>query len=235
MRLRMSHLSLSQSQEEPGCYAIISVKFRDRIHFDGIAYHSEFSKGEGYPGKIRVSTPAWLGFTDQDIFTCNYTSKNISTWLTDPQLANSSWHAHLNLTHAPRTSYFDIDFPQGFTYADIIEFSFSMTVDPDRVRVPGSGQAEGEVIFSPVMPRNQIMGFPATNDKDNLQAMGNPLHLTVKMVTADCEDELVWTAQGVDQACPEAPTVNKFQVCRHVVCEVMCMEAVAANDHHSRR
>merc|ERR1711884_770796 len=42
--------------------------------------------------------------------------------------------------------------------------------------------------------------------------MGDPLHLMVKMVTADCEDELVWTAQGVDQACPEAPTVNKFQV-----------------------
>lgn len=230
----MSHYHY-HSLEEPCCYAIISVKFRDRIHFDGIAYHSDFSRGEGYPGKIRVSTPAWLGFTDQDTFTCNYTSQNVSTWLTDPQLANSSWHAHLNLTHAPRTSYFDIDFPQGFTYADIIEFSFSMTVDPDRVRVPGSGQAEGEVIFSPVMPRKQIMGFPANSDKDNLQAMGDPLHLRVKMVTADCEDELVWTAQGVDKACPEAETVNKFQVCKHAVCEVMCMEAVAANNHHSRR
>ena len=188
-------------------------QFRDQIHFDGVAYHSELSRAEGYPGKIRITTPSWLGITENDTFSCNYTSQNTSSWLTYPQFDNSSWDQHLNLTHAPRTDYFDIDFPQGFTYADIIMFSFSMTVDPDRVRVPGSGQAEGQVIFSPVMPRNQIDGFPTNAEKDNLQAMGEPVYVKVKMETLDCEDELVWEMQSSsDSPCAEAPTVNKYQV-----------------------
>ena len=92
-------------------------------------------------------------------------------------------------------------------------FRFSMTVDPDRVRVPGSGQAEGQVVFSPVMQRNQIESFPTNSDKDNLQAMGEPVYVEVKMITLDCEDELVWDTQTTsDQACAEAPTVHRCQV-----------------------
>ena len=86
-----------------------------------------------------------------------------------------------------------------------------MTVDPDKVRVPGSGEAEGQVIFSPVMQRNVIAGFPA--DSANLQAMGEPVYVKVKMTTPDCEDELVWDTQtSSDYACSEAPTVHECQV-----------------------
>ena len=86
-----------------------------------------------------------------------------------------------------------------------------MTVDPDKVRVPGSGEAEGQVIFSPVMQRNVIAGFPT--DAANLQAMGEPVYVKVKMTTPDCEDELVWDTQSSsDYACSEAPTVHECQV-----------------------
>ena len=88
-------------------------------------------------------------------------------------------------------------------------FSFSMTVDPDKVRLPGSGEAEGQVIFSPVMQRNVIDSFPT--DAANLQAMGQPVYVNVKMNTPDCEDELVWESSSY-QACSEAPTVHKCQV-----------------------
>ena len=183
--------------------------FREQVHFDVVVYHSDLSRAEGYPGKIRVSTPAWLGITENDAFSCNYTSQNASAWQTYPPFSNVSWTSYLNLTHAPRTDYFDIEFPHGLTYADIVECNFSMTVDPDKVRLPGSGQTDGQVIFSPVMERRVIDSFPANNG--DLQAMGQPVFLEVKMETLDCEDPLVWDT--VTHLCPYANTLERRQVC----------------------
>ena len=151
-----------------------------------------------------------IGITDNDAFSCNYTSQNASAWQTHPPFSNASWASYLNLTHAPRTDYFDIEFPYGLTYADIVECNFSMTVDPDKVRLPGSGQTDGQVIFSPVMERRVIDLFPANDG--NLHAMGQPVSLEVKMETLDCEDPLVWDT--VTDLCSYANTLERCQV-RH--------------------
>ena len=67
-----------------------------------------------------------------------------------------------NATHNVN-NMFDFVFPS-FTYVDIVELNFTMTVDPDAIRKPGSGNETAQVILVPVCDQNQIDGYPASDD-----------------------------------------------------------------------
>lgn len=56
--------------------------FRDTIEFTAVIYHDDGSMGskaEGLPARIRVISPAYVKYTDDNSFTSNYTVKSIST------------------------------------------------------------------------------------------------------------------------------------------------------------
>ncbi len=150
--------------------------FSERVYFNGYTYHTNISKAEGHPGRIRVISPNYLVFTENDTFTSNYSTQASIVMVTEPNTTATT----------PLGKYFDLVFPAGFTYPDIITFNFSLTVDPNESRLPGAGVTTSNVLFSPVMERQVVDSYPAAADAANLHPFGEPVAVPVTVDAPEC-------------------------------------------------
>ncbi len=119
---------------------------------EAVIRHLETSKAEGYPGIIRVITPMYISLTEED-------KSRVTTNYTDGRLVIKDYTIEY-LHGATHVHTFDIIFQDGITFPDIIELSFTLTVDPTGLRLPGSGAEASTIIMSPICHRNIIDDFP---------------------------------------------------------------------------
>ena len=56
----------------------------------------------------------------------------------------------------------NVPFSQGLTFRDIVTLNFSLTVDPDEFRAPGSGSAVSAIVFTPVCEVDNVYGTVGT-------------------------------------------------------------------------
>ncbi len=160
----------------------IYVSFSERIHIDTVIEHFlDFdnddparytSLAEGHPGKLRVVMPDFLAFTadDQADVATNYTGVVSNYFLPENAASSDIFNT------------FDLVFESGVTFADVIAFSFSLTVDPVARRSEGSPDAEGVVSLAMVCTQNEYDSFPVAPDLD--RPCGETVHLTVRVTTA---------------------------------------------------
>lgn len=133
-------------------------------------------------------SPDWLSFVaGNNTLVSNYSTQLNVISVTDPDVTLTSGLVS--------NKYFDIVFPAGFTYPDIITFNFSLTVDPLESRLPGSGVTTATVLFVPVMMRNVIDSYPLPGDALNLNPMGKPVSVEVIMDTPECGFVLTITGE----------------------------------------
>ncbi len=76
---------------------------------------------------------------------------------------------------------FDFVFSGGVTFADIISFNFSLTVDPTGLRVEGTPDAEGAVALAMVCTQNEYDAYPDPAETD--KTCGETVLLPVKVTT----------------------------------------------------
>ena len=116
---------------------------------------------EGYPTIIKIILPKYLGFTSNNNFTSNYTINN--SQLDKATMATTDDDRNLEIT-----------FPRGVTYADIIEFNFTLTVDPNELKELGS--ADETLLLASLLICNQSI-------IDDFPSEGNELRLCGEITT----------------------------------------------------
>lgn len=129
---------------------------------------------EGYPTRLRVHLPSFLAYTPNDAFATNYSlSDNPDPVAVEvAQTTPDEFGNHMQIV--------DFVFLGGVTYADIISFNLTLTVDPTGTRPPGSGQADGALALSPVCHQNVIDGFPA-DPAENFRQCGEAFSIPISM------------------------------------------------------
>ena len=156
-----------------------SILLSDVVTVSTIIYHTNMSYAEGYPTIIRVITPNYLSFTDNDTFSTNYTLAHLPDVNVSVNLTNST----------NNVNYFDFIFPEGITYADIVELNFTMTVDPTKKRLPGTGVEETSIVLVPVCEQYVIDAYPLAAGDLTLCGDHYPVNLNTTSpgtVTCNC-------------------------------------------------
>ncbi len=131
-----------------------------------VLYHDLDSRAEGHPGRLRVSLPKFLSL--EDSYSTNYTSANGAT-------------PHSSLVPVG-DAVFDFVFEHGMTYADIVSLNFSLRVDPDGTRIPGTGPDTTSIVLTPLCHMNQFGGYPTTapsTDAASVKKCGTPVAVPV--------------------------------------------------------
>eukprot|EP00094_Tigriopus_californicus_P011496 TCALIF_11101-PA protein Name:"Protein of unknown function" AED:0.09 eAED:0.09 QI:0/0.77/0.73/0.95/0.48/0.58/46/1495/2737 len=113
----------------------------DIIHVESLIYHDMDSSIEGYPTKIRVITPKHIALMEDNIVKANYSLNHSS----DDALMIPDYYSNDTLLGG-----FDIVFPQGISFPDIISLNLTLTVDPENIRKPGSEEEVATIVLSPI-------------------------------------------------------------------------------------
>ncbi len=88
--------------------------------------------------------------------------------------------AHFNAATSTISDSVDFVFQDGVTFADIIDFSFNLTVNPDDYRPKGSGEADGFVVLSMLCQQNVYDSYPAAGEE--VMPCGDPVQMPVLFV-----------------------------------------------------
>jgi hypothetical protein len=121
----------------------------DHIQIRTVIFHdANTSKAEGYPTRVRVLMPTFMAYTSTDSMLSNYSTSNGTTVMIEPATY-------------PISDFFDLVFPAGISYPDILWLNFTLTVDPLGKRLPGSGVSSSAVVLSPICQQMAVNSYPS--------------------------------------------------------------------------
>lgn len=165
------------------------------MSIDAIIRHSDESKVESFPGLVRVITPHYLSFTADDLVSSNYTvasGEQVTAKALD-DTESAVFHANA----------FDLNFPRGITFDDVINVTFTMTVDPNELLEKGSGVDTPNVVLSPVCHQWVRSNYPVVDPVDPpayqfRTQCGDPVSVKVAIETAECYETIPITIDDAD-------------------------------------
>ena len=124
------------------------TSYRDILQLEAVIYHDEDSKAEGLPARIRVIAPAYVKYIpNTNSFESNYSVAQVSQDKVIVQSTNE-------------VSITDFEFVGGILFPDIISLNFTLSVDPNKDRPVGSGNANTAIVMHPICTQSQFQEWP---------------------------------------------------------------------------